>query len=65
MRVINLGIRTLPVLSVAKKLAAQRPTPTAPAAKRRLIRQDEADKGVFCTAKKKFVLAVHNTPLAD
>ena len=65
MRVINLGIRTLPVLSVAKKLAAPRPTPTAPAAKCGLIRQDEADKGVFCTAKKNFFLAVHNTPLAD
>ena len=43
MRVISLGIRTVPVLSVAKKLAAQRPTPTAPAAKCGLIRQDEAD----------------------
>ena len=32
MRVISLGIRTVPVLSVAKKLAAPRPTPTAPAA---------------------------------
>ena len=43
MRVISLGIRTVPVLSVAKKLAAQWPTPTAPAAKCGLIRQDEAD----------------------
>ena len=43
MRVISLGIRTVPVLSVAKKLAAPRPTPTAPAAKCGLIRQDEAD----------------------
>ena len=43
MRVISLGIRTVPVLSVAKKLAALRPTPTAPAAKCGLIRQDEAD----------------------
>ena len=32
-RVISLGIRTVPVLSVAKKLAAPRPIPTAPAAK--------------------------------
>ena len=45
MRVISLGIRTVPVLSVAKKLAAPRPrpAPTAPAAKCELIRQDEAD----------------------
>ena len=43
MRVISLGIRTVPVLSVAKKLAAPRPTPTAPAAKCGLFRQDEAD----------------------
>ena len=43
MGVISLGIRTVPVLSVAKKLAAPRPTPTAPAAKCGLIRQDEAD----------------------
>ena len=43
MRVISLGIRTVPVLSVAKKLAAPRPTPTAPAAKCGLIRQHEAD----------------------
>ena len=43
MRVISLGIRTVPVLSVAKKFAAPRPTPTAPAAKCGLIRQDEAD----------------------
>ena len=43
MRVISLGIRTVPVLSVAKKLAAPRPTPTASAAKCGLIRQDEAD----------------------
>ena len=43
MRVISLGIRTVPVLSVAKKLAAPRPTSTAPAAKCGLIRQDEAD----------------------
>ena len=43
MRVISLGIRTVPVLSVAKKLAAPRPTPTAPAAKCGLIKQDEAD----------------------
>ena len=45
MRVISLDIRTVPVLSVAKKLAAPRPTPdpTAPAAKCGLIRQDEAD----------------------
>ena len=43
MRVISLGIRTVPVLSVAKKLAVPRPTPTAPAAKCGLIRQDEAD----------------------
>ena len=43
MRVISLGIRTVPVLSVAKKLAAPRPTPTAQAAKCGLIRQDEAD----------------------
>ena len=41
MRVISLGIRTVPVLSVAKKLAAPRPTPTAPAAKCGLIKQDE------------------------
>ena len=33
MRVISLGIRTVPVLSVAKKLAAPLPTPTASAAK--------------------------------
>ena len=43
MCVISLGIRTVPVLSVAKKLAAPRPTPTASAAKCGLIRQDEAD----------------------
>ena len=43
MRVISLGKRTVPVLSVAKKLAAPRPTPTAPAVKCGLIRQDEAD----------------------
>ena len=43
MRVISLGIRTVPVLSVAKKLAAPRPTPTAPAAKCGLMKQDEAD----------------------
>ena len=43
MRVISLGIRTVPVLSVATKLAAPRPTPTAPAAKCGLIRKDEAD----------------------
>ena len=43
MRVISPGIRTVPVLSVAKKLTAPRPTPTAPAAKCGLIRQDEAD----------------------
>ena len=43
MRVISLGIRTVPILSVAKKLAAPRPTPTALAAKCGLIRQDEAD----------------------
>ena len=43
MRVISLGIRTVPVLSVAKKFAAARPTPTAPTAKCGLIRQDEAD----------------------
>ena len=43
MRVISLGIRTVPVLSVAKKLAAPRPTPTAPAAKCGLIKQDKAD----------------------
>ena len=42
MRVISLGIRTVPVLSAAKKLAAPRPTPTAPVAKCGLIRQDEA-----------------------
>ena len=45
MRVFSLGIRTVPVLLVAKKLAAPRPTPTAPAAKCELIspRQDEVD----------------------
>ena len=43
MRVISLGISTVPVLSVAKKLAAPRPAPTAPVAKCELIRQDEAD----------------------
>ena len=43
MRVISLGIRTVPVLSVAKKLAAPRPTPTAPAVKYGLNRQDGAD----------------------
>ena len=43
MRVISLGIRTVPVLSVAKKLAAPLPTSTAPAAKCGLISQDEAD----------------------
>ena len=43
MCVISLGIKTVPVLSVAKKLAAPRPTPTAPAAKCGLIGQDEAD----------------------
>ena len=43
MRVISLGIRMVLVLSVAKKLAAPRRTPTAPAAKWGLIRQDEAD----------------------
>ena len=45
MRVISLGIRTVPVLSIARKLAAPRPTPTstAPAAKCGLIRQDEED----------------------
>ena len=37
MHVISLGIRTVPVLSVAKKLAAPRPTPTALAAKCGLI----------------------------
>ena len=37
------GYKTAPVLSVAKKLAALRPTPTAPAANCGLIRQDEAD----------------------
>ena len=31
MYVIGLGMRTIPVLSVAKKLAALRPTSTAPA----------------------------------
>ena len=43
MRAISLGMRTVPVLSVAKKLAAPRPTPTAPAAKCGLIRHDEVD----------------------
>ena len=43
MRVISLGIRVVPVLSVAMKLAAPRPTPTAPAAKCGVILQDEAD----------------------
>ena len=43
MRVISLGIRTVPVLSVAKKLAAPLPAPTASAAKCGLIRRDEAD----------------------
>ena len=43
MRVISLGIRTIPVLSVAKKLAAPRRAPTGPAAKCGPIRQDEAD----------------------
>ena len=43
MRVISLVIRTVPVLSDAKKLAAPRPTPTAPAVKCGLIGQDEAD----------------------
>ena len=43
MRVISLGIRTVPVLSIAKKLAAPWPTLTAPAAKCGLIRQDDAD----------------------
>ena len=43
MHVINLGTRTVPVFSVAKKLAAPRRAPTAPAAKCGLIRQDETD----------------------
>ena len=42
MRVISLGIRTAPVLSVANELAAPRPTPTASVAKCELIRQDDA-----------------------
>ena len=37
MRVTSLGIRTVPVLSVAKKLVAPRPSPAAPAAKCGLI----------------------------
>ena len=43
MRVFSPGIRTVPVLSVAKKPAAPRPTSTStgPAAKCALIRQDE------------------------
>ena len=43
MRVITLGKRKVPVLPVAKKPAAPRPSSTAPAAKCGLIREDEAD----------------------
>ena len=43
MRVISLGIRLVPVLPVAKKLAAPRRAPTAPVAKCWQIRQDEAE----------------------
>ena len=43
MRVISLGMRTVYVLSVDKKLAAPRPTSIAPGANGGLIRQDEAN----------------------
>ena len=43
MRVISLGIRTVPVLSVAKELASPRRAPATPVAMYGRIRQDEAD----------------------
>ena len=60
MRVISLGIRTVPASSVGKKLAAQRPTSTAPAEKCGPGRM----KRTVDSVQKKFVLLLRlSSPL--
>ena len=65
MRIISLGIRTVPVPSVAKKLAAPRRASTALAAKCGLIRQDETHRVYDCRlgAEKTFVLLTFSSLL--